>query len=51
MLKKYLSLTLVVLLANLTGAASAFARSETIKEAQAAVKHARDHLFDNFGVR
>ena len=38
MLKKYLSLTLVVLLANLTGAASAFARSEAIKEAQAASK-------------
>jgi len=38
MLKKYLSLTLVILIANLTWAASAFARSEAIKEAQAASK-------------
>ena len=51
MLKKYLSLTLVALIANLTWTAPAFARSEAIKKVQAAVKHARDHLFDNFGVR
>ncbi len=38
MLKKYLSLTLVVLVANLTWAAPAFARSEAIKEAQPASK-------------
>jgi hypothetical protein len=38
MLKKYLSLTLVVLIANLTWAASAFARSEAIKEVQATSK-------------
>ena len=38
MLKKYLSLTLVVLTTNLTWAAPAFARSEAIKEAQPASK-------------
>jgi len=38
MLKKYLSLTMVVLIANLTWASSVFARSEAIKEAQAASK-------------